>query len=362
MAAQPRLKYPGGSAVNATIIIPFHKDLSQLAQSLPAARRSLPDAEIIVAADGAADDCRPLAAASDARVIEVPGPSGPAAARNRAAAAANGEILCFVDSDVVVDPDALSGMYRLLDNEADIAGVFGAYDLTPALPNFMSQYKNLSHAYTHETGNRDAATFWAGLGAVRTKAFRRVGGFDERFTRPSVEDIDLGYRLRRAGYRLRLDPRIRGKHLKRWTVLNSIEIDIRARGIPWTQLIHRFGALANDLNTRVELRLSVVLSCLLVASIAAWALTPIAAAVTLAILMALVGLNFQYYRWFAQQRGLMFALRVVPAHILHHLCNGVSFVAGTSLYLFGRLGLSLPGALPAGEWKPALATSESHSR
>jgi hypothetical protein len=168
--------------------------------------------------------------------------------------------------------------------------------------------------------------------------------------------------LRRAGYRLRLDPRFRGKHLKRWTVWSSIVIDVRARGIPWTQLIHRFGALANDLNTRVELRLSVVLACLLVVSIAAWALTPIAAAVTLAILLTLVGLNLRYYQWFAQQRGVMFALRVVPAHILHHLCNAVSFVVGTGLYLFGRLGLSLPGALPAGEWTPALATSESHSR
>jgi GT2 family glycosyltransferase len=348
--------------VNATIIIPFHKDLSQLAQSLPAARRSLPDAEIIVAADGALADCRPLATASGARVIEVPGPSGPAAARNRAALVATADVLFFVDSDVVVAKEALSGMHRVLESAPDIAGIFGAYDLDPAQPNFMSQYKNLSHAYTHEVGNPDAATFWAGLGAVRTQAFRAVGGFDERFTRPSVEDIDLGYRLRRAGYRIRLDPRFRGKHLKRWTVSNSITIDIRARGIPWTQLIHRFGALANDLNTRIELRLSVVLACLLVLSSAALALTPLAAALAAALLVALVGLNLPYYRWFAQQRGLLFAVRVIPAHVLHHLCNAVSFVVGTGLYVFGRLGWSLPGALPAAEWTPALVTSESQSR
>ncbi len=45
--------------------------------------------------------------------------------------------------------------------------------------------------------------------------------------------------------------------------------DIRARGIPWTQLIHRYGALANDLNTRHELRWSVVLSYVLLLSLLA---------------------------------------------------------------------------------------------
>ena len=344
------LNYQDGCAVNATIIIPFHKDLSQLAQSLPAARRSLPDAEIIVAADGAVDDCRPLAAASNARVVEIPGPSGPAAARNRAAVAARGDLLVFVDADVIAHADALSGMCRFLESAPEIAAVFGAYDLEPPQSNFMSQYRNLSHAHVHEEGNPEAATFWAGLGAVRTEAFRAVGGFDERFGRPSVEDIELGYRLRRAGYRLRLDPRFRGTHLKRWTVWSSIVIDLRARGIPWTQLIHRFGALANDLNTRVELRLSVALACLLVLSLAAAALTPVALLVALASFVALVGLNFRYYAWFARQRGILFALGVVPAHILHHLCNAISFVVGTGLHLFGRFGWSLPGMLPKAEW------------
>jgi GT2 family glycosyltransferase len=336
--------------VNVTIVIPFHKDLSQLEQSLPAAHRSLPDAEIIVAADGARDDCRPLAGACGARVIEVPGPSGPAVARNRAARAARGDILLFVDADVVPAPGALPGICQLLDEDASIAAVFGAYDLAPPEPNFMSQYKNLSHAYVHETGNREAATFWAGLGAVRTDAFRKVGGFDERFARPSVEDIDLGYRLRRAGYRIRLDPQFRGRHLKRWTFWNSIDIDIRARGLPWAQLIHRYQALANDLNTRFELRLSVVLSYLLVVFVLATVFWPAAAVGAFAALLALVVLNRRYYMWFARQRGLWFAVRVVPAHILHHLCNGVSFLAGTALYLCGRLGLRLPGALPVAEW------------
>jgi glycosyltransferase involved in cell wall biosynthesis len=313
----------------------------------------MPAAQILVVADGAVEDCAPIAAASAARAIEIPGPSGPAVARNRGAAEATGDVLVFVDTDVVAAPDALAGMCRLLEAEPGIAGVFGAYDLEPPEPGFMSQYKNLSHACIHETGNREAGTFWAGLGAVRTDAFRQVGGFDERFRRPSVEDIDLGYRLRLAGHRLRLDPSFRGRHLKRWTVWSSIATDIRGRGVPWTQLIHKYGALTNDLNTRHALRLSVVLAFVLAGSILAAPFVPVAGLAAPAALAALVAVNREYYAWFARHRGLAFALKVVPAHVLHHLCNGLSFVMGTIAYLGARIGVRMPGAIPMTDWRPS---------
>lgn len=343
--------------MRVTIVIPFHRNLGQLAKSLAASRRTAPEAELIVAADGALDDCRPLAAASRALVVEVPGPSGPAVARNRAAALATGEILVFVDADVVPAPGAITGMSDLLARSPDVAAVFGAYDLTPPERNFCSQFKNLSHSYVHEIGNPEASTFWAGLGAVRTEAFRAVGGFDERFTRPSVEDIELGYRLVAAGYRIRLDPRFRGTHLKRWTFGNCVVTDLRARGIPWTQLLHRGAGLSNDLNTRHELRLSVVAAFLFLLGLSASAFSPWAAVVAGAAGAMLVWLNRDYYRWFARQRSVGFAARVVPVHLIHHLCNGLSFVIGTALHLATRTGVRLPGAIPATPWPPRQAVS-----
>ncbi len=341
------------AALTPTIVIPFHRNLAQLSESLPAARRALPNAQILIAADGALEDCRPLAREFNAQVITIAGPMGPAVARNRAAAKATGDVLIFVDADVVSAPDALAGMCRLLEQQPDVAAIFGAYDHDPAERNFMSQYKNLSHACIHESGNPEASTFWAGLGAIRTDVFRQVGGFDERFARPSVEDIELGYRVRKAGFRIRLDPRFRGKHLKRWTTWNSIVTEVKFRGIPWTQLIHRYGALTNDLNTRSALRLSVALSYVLLASGMATAIWPLAALVAVAALAVLIAINRGYYAWFVKQRGWRFTLQVIPAHVLHHLCNGMSFVVGTTIYLTTRLGLRFPGALPASDWNPA---------
>ncbi len=215
-----------------SIIVPFHRNLEHLRRCLSAIRAETSGAEVIIAADGALDDCGALATAFDARVLRLPGPQGPAVARNRAAATARGETLVFVDADVEVAPQSLTRLAEVLDGQPHIAAVVGAYDESPTEPNFFSQYKNLAHSYIHQAADPRAQTFWAGFGAVRTEVFFSVGGFDERFERPSIEDIDLGYRLTAAGHRVLLDARLRVSHLKRWTLRSLVASDIFDRGIP----------------------------------------------------------------------------------------------------------------------------------
>jgi GT2 family glycosyltransferase len=336
--------------LSISVIVPFHRNLPDLEACLTAIRRSSPGAELIVAADGATEDYGPLIDATAARVVVVPGPSGPAVARNRAAAIATGSVLFFIDADVVVSPDAIPGMAERFQADAGLAALFGAYDDAPRAANFMSQFKNLAHTYVHEVGRREASTFWAGLGAVRADAFRAVGGFDERFRRPSVEDIELGYRLSAAGSRIELDPSFRARHLKRWTLTSCIRTDIQARGVPWTQLIHRRGALSNDLNTTWALRASVAAAYIVLLGLVAAVVWPPALVVAGLGAVALVAFNFSFYKWFAAKRGILFALGVVPVHWIHHLSNGVSFVVGTALHQAAQRGVLLPGSLPPGTW------------
>ena len=84
--------------------------------------------------------------------------------------------------------------------------------LAPRLQGVVSQYRNLLHHFVHQHGNSEASTFWAGCGAIRRSVFEEMGGFDEqRFPTPSIEDIELGYRLRQAGHRILLDKACRGR-------------------------------------------------------------------------------------------------------------------------------------------------------
>lgn len=333
-------------------IVPFHQNLDHLARCLAGLRRYDAPIEIIVVADAARDDCRPLAASHDARVVEIAGPSGPAVARNRGAERATGDVLVFVDTDVVVPPESLTKLARLFEREPDVHAAFGAYDEEPAEPHFLSQYKNLAHSYHHQTANPRAQTFWAGFGAVRATVFKQVGGFDERFPRPSVEDIDLGHRLTAAGYQVRLDHELRAQHLKRWTFRSLVASDILDRGIPWTQLILRSKRAGDDLNLRSAYRWSVVLVYATTLAIGLAPMWPASLAVVPPALAVLGFLNRDFYRFFASRRGVGFAIRVIPPHYLYHLYNGLSFAAGSVLYLTRKhLGLALPGALPVTPWR-----------
>jgi GT2 family glycosyltransferase len=337
--------------VTVSVVVPFHQNAEHLAACLAAVSSSLPKAEVLVAIDGAVEDYQPVAERVCAMCLVVPdGPAGPAIARNQAARRATGEILVFVDADVVPAKSALPGLCAHLEHDPDVAAVFGAYDHAPAAPNFVSQFKNLSHAYVHEVGKREASTFWAGLGAVRASAFRHVAGFDERFVRPSVEDVELGHRLRRAGFTIRLDPGCRGKHLKRWTLRGCVRTDLLARGIPWTQLLHRLDSVPDDLNTSRALRASVVASYALVGALLAAAVVPYVALAVPVLLAMLVALNRGFYLWLRQRRGWWFVVRAFPLHVLHHLCNGVSYVVGTVLHVARRRGHALPGSLPLEPW------------
>ena len=356
----------GARPVRVSVIVPFHSNLAYLRQCLAAVRTAagaLPAgaslAELIVVADGAVDDPTEAAREAGARVLAVPGPQGPAVARCRGAETASGDLLVFIDTDVVVRPDALAGLASLFLADPDLGAAFGAYDEEPADPAFISQCRNLAHSFIHQRSNREAHTFWAGLGAVRAHVFQAVGGFDERFAHPSVEDIDLGYRIHAAGFRIVLDPRFQGKHLKRWTFWSSIVTDVRDRGVPWTQLLNRYGGMRNDLNLTMKYRTCVILAGLLAICAAGAFWVPALLVAVPAILAALWMLDWPYYQFFVRRRGLAFALAWFPFHVLHHFCNGVSFVLGTCLYLGQRwVGIRLPGALPLTPWAPMRVPSE----
>ena len=74
---------------------------------------------------------------------------------------------------------------------------------------------------------RARGTFWAGLGAIRRRAFLAAGGFDElRFPEPSIEDIELGMRLAADGAWIELDPSLQATHLKQWPLLRMLRTDL----------------------------------------------------------------------------------------------------------------------------------------
>jgi GT2 family glycosyltransferase len=318
-----------GNGPAISVIIPVHnggpdfrKCLSNLTQAVP------PPREIIVVANGDTDGSGQLAAEFGARVLSIPAPCGPAQARNFGAGKAIGDIFFFVDADVAIPVDAMHRIASAFDRELGLAALIGSYDDEPAATNFLSQYKNLFHHYVHQTAREEASTFWGACGAIRREAFLAVGGFDERYRHASVEDIELGYRLKQAGLRIRLDKTLQVKHLKRWGVVSLLKSDFLHRALPWSELILRDRRFINDLNLRLSGRMSVIVAYgLLGALVGAWWWSGFLALAGL-LTLALIGLNMPLYRFFRRKRGLRFALQAIPWHWLYFLYSGLAFAVG----------------------------------
>jgi glycosyl transferase family 2 len=271
--------------------------------------------------------------APDETVVQVePAGAGPAAARNRGAAGSEAEVVVFVDSDVEVHRDALALIERRFREDPELVAVFGAYDDDPADPGLTSRYRNLLHHHVHAGAAGEAETFWAGLGAVRREAFEAAGGFDpDRFPRASVEDIELGMRLRRRGARILLDPRIRGRHLKRWTPLSMVGADFGRRGVPWTRLLLREGADSTALNLGWRRRASAAASVALLGALLARRPRLAAAA-----LLANLVLDRDLYALLARRGGPKLLLAGVGLHQLHELTAAASVPVAVALQAVER--------------------------
>ncbi len=184
----------------------------------------------------------------------------------------------------------------------------------------------------HQTAGEDASTFWCGCGAVRRRIFEELGGFDESYRRPSIEDIEFGYRLKKAGYRIRLDKGVKVKHLKRWGLYTLLRADILYRAVPWSMLILREGRMMNDLNLKTASRVSVVAAHLLPAALILAFFRPLFLIPAALCVMVLLALNWDLYRFFNAKRGLLFALGTVPWNWLYFLYSGLAFAYSYAAY------------------------------
>ncbi|MEM7489836.1 MAG: glycosyltransferase [Pseudomonadota bacterium] len=280
--------------------------------------------EIVIADDGSRDDTVDVARRLGVTPLELSRNRGASHARNAAVRAAGGDLLFFVDADVVLAPDARQVALDFFAGHPDHAAIFGAYDDAPAAPGRVSRIRNLLHRHVHVEGAGAAVTFWTGCGVLRRSDFEAVGGFDE--DQPMMEDVELGLRLTAAGRAIRLDPALQGTHLKRWTLPGMIRTDLFHRAIPWARLLMSGQGGQAVLNVGAVGKVSVlaVLGSLLAVALAAAA--PLAGLLALlAALAALALANARFLRMLWRDHAPADAIAALGVLWVHYLCGGLGY-------------------------------------
>ena len=225
---------PGFPAPDVSVVIPTHNRRDSLLRVLEALGNQTisPDRfEVIVVCDGCTDGtestCRGLTTRYSLRVIVQAQQQSPASARNRGVQDAAGEIIVFLDDDVVPDPGLILEHLRIHDQDERAVAIgpllapsgftLNAWTRWEAA-TLGAQYRDMGAGRWRPT----ARQFYTGNASVRRAHLLAVGGFDPGFRR--AEDVELAYRLQQSQLSFYFSPNAKGWHYARRSLKSWLDI------------------------------------------------------------------------------------------------------------------------------------------
>lgn len=198
-----------------SFVIPVYNRAAELRICLPEYQNlTYGKFEIIIVDNGSADETRKTAEKFGARVYSYTTEQNANACRNFGASKASGEIIIFIDSDVIPSPDLIEVCIREF-NSSDAAALVGTYMVRHRNNNISSLYKNfwIRHSYLRKAG--EIGWIFGAVTAIRKHVFEETEGFNTNLhAAAGIDDIELGTRIDRAGYRITLCPEMEVEHLK----------------------------------------------------------------------------------------------------------------------------------------------------
>ncbi len=222
-----------------SLIIPYHNSeatIGRLITSISKSKRA-PSYEVIIVDDWSKEKCKVQSA--KCKVIRLKANRGPAVARNRGVAVAKGKFILFLDSDVELFPDTLHNLAVIYQEDPDVVAVTGVWVKEQKTKEFFSNFKALRD-WSYWINERDKSGYYflfsTRIASIKKTVFQRLGGFDETYPAPLVEDIELTYRIARR-YAIIFAPNVRVRHEFEgfWPIAKKYFL----RAYYWTKLYQR---------------------------------------------------------------------------------------------------------------------------
>lgn len=236
-----------------SVIIPYYnapEKLERLVRSI-AKSKNAPPFEVIVVDDGSAkafmvhgswfiEKIKKLRTTNyQLRTVRLSTNKGPAIARNRGVEKAKGEFVVFLDGDVEVFADTLFQIGKVFSDDKDVVALTGVWVKEQKSKDFFPNFKALRD-WSYWINERDKSGYYflfsTRIAAIKKAVFMRLGGFDETYPAPLVEDIELTYRIARR-YAILFAPQVRVRH--EFEGFSRVAKKYFLRAYYWTKLYTR---------------------------------------------------------------------------------------------------------------------------
>lgn len=286
-----------------------------------------PDHEVVVVDDASTDGAVP-APSGRVRVIRHDRNRGVSAARNRGAVEAAGEIIVFLDADVLVPPDFLARIAAAFDAAPGLGCLQATCAPVAANRGFAPALLALSWRHGWLRGGASASALNSYAFAIRRSLFLESGGFDQRFgTALGGEEVEYGYRLSRVA-RLEVDPSLEVRHRfqRFWPRTRSLFLRARRHGL---LLLSARTFPSHGGGRPVEMAMAAVAT-------AGAAVAPFSPAIAAGTFLLYAVLRLPLLSFIRRHRGAAFALAGLPALWVWSLAGGLGVALGILSGLLGK--------------------------
>ncbi len=270
--------------------------------------------EIIIVDDGSTDGSRNIIKNFNIHYIENSAHKNANYCRNLGAKKASGDVFVFMDSDVCITPSTLANIVKAFEDNKN-AAVVGLYAVKKDYSTIFGKYKNLWIRYSYLKSGRSIDWVFGAITGIRKDIFFEMKGFDETLFTRQIDDLDLGKRITRAGYKILLDPDVEVTHLKEFTLKNLLKNEMN-RSAGFVKIAGSISEIIKSVikgfaNVYPSFVISVLLSVCIVLNILIIPFFYPAIYAELFFIAAYIIINFPFLKYFAS----IYSFRSVPAII-----------------------------------------------